>query len=84
MNRVDIAQALKTSVSEEMGLPLNEITDDDSFFDLGLDSISSILVMERIEKKLNIRLNPIAFWDYPTIEAFTGHLEEVVSHQRPA
>lgn len=66
---------LKLAIAEEMAQEAATIGNDDSFFDLGLDSMTCIFVMERIEKRTGLTLNPIAFWDYPTVSTFAAYLE---------
>ena len=74
----EVTRILKESIAEEMGIAISEIEMDDTFFDLGLDSVTCIFVMDRVEKKLDITLNPVAFWDHPTVEAFSAHIEKVL------
>jgi acyl carrier protein len=65
---------LKTAIAEETGISMNEIADTDTFFNLGLDSVSCILLMDKVENKLGIELNPIYFWDYPSIDTYADFL----------
>ena len=62
---------IKKLISEETGITINEIKETDSFFNLGLDSVSCIFLMDKLEKQLHIELNPIHFWDYPTIDTYS-------------
>lgn len=66
-----ISNYIKELISEETGVRVSEIKDSDSFFDLGLDSISAIYLLEVIENHYNITISPIDFWDYPTIKLFS-------------
>lgn len=65
---------LKKVISEESKIPSDSISRDQSFFELGLDSISSIFLLEQIEIKFNISLKPLDFWDYPNIDTFSSHI----------
>lgn len=67
---------IKKLISEETGITINEIKDTDSFFNLGLDSVSCIFLMDKLEKHLHLELNPIHFWDYPTIDTYSGFIVE--------
>lgn len=65
---------IKTLISEETGVAVHEINDTDTFFNLGLDSVSCIFLMDKLEKRLHIELNPIHFWDYPSIDTYAGFI----------
>lgn len=74
MIRRELIEFIKGLISEEMGIPVGEIKETDSFFNLGLDSVSCIFLMDKLEKKLQLDLNPIHFWDYPTIDTYSDFL----------
>ena len=72
----DIQKIFINLISEEQNLDLDKIDIHTDFYAFGLDSISAIHVLDKLENHLNIEINPIDFWDYPTIEQFTSHLLE--------
>jgi acyl carrier protein len=74
MTRHEIMTIIKEEVARETGLPLTEIEERADFFSLGLDSIRAVYVLDQLEKKLKMELNPIYFWDYPTIGALSEFL----------
>jgi acyl carrier protein len=74
MTKAQIIQILKAEIARESGLSIAEIEDGADFFSLGFDSISCIYVLDRLEKKIDLELNPIYFWDYPTVELLSGYL----------
>lgn len=74
MTKSELLKIIKEEIARESGLSINEINDDSDFFSLGLDSISCVYVLDRVEKKIKIELNPLFFWDYPTVELLSGHL----------
>jgi acyl carrier protein len=67
MTEKEISEILKSEIARETGLPLSDIKDDAEFFELGLDSISCIYVLDRFEKQIGVELNPLYFFDHPTI-----------------
>jgi acyl carrier protein len=69
MTEIEISDILKNEVARETGLPLSTISDEAEFFELGLDSISCIYVLDRVEKKIGVELNPLYFFDHPTISS---------------
>jgi acyl carrier protein len=74
MTKEQIIEILKGEIARESGLPLEDIHDEADFFSLGLDSISCIYVLDRVEKKINIEMNPIFFFDFPTVHLLAGFL----------
>jgi polyketide synthase PksN len=74
MKREGLIEAIKKLIAEETGIPKNEINESDTFFNLGFDSVSCIFLMDKLEKELKIELNPIHFWDYPSIDTYSEFL----------
>ena len=74
MTKEQVIHILKEEISRESGLPITDIADHADFFSLGLDSISCVYILDRLEKKIKVELNPIYFWDYPTVESLSSFL----------
>lgn len=74
--RTELLSIIKEAIGEVMNLNPNDIADTQSFYELGLDSYTCIMVLNTIELKYNLELNPVLFWDYPTLGAFADHLFE--------
>jgi len=74
MTQEAVIGLLKDLISKETGISADEIQNTDSFYSLGLDSVSCIFLMDKLEKQLNIELNPIYFWDYPSLNAYAEFL----------
>jgi polyketide synthase PksM len=73
-NKDEVVIDLKEIIAEETGIQIKDIQDSDSFFNLGLDSVRCIFVMEKLEVKYGITLNPISFWDYPSVDNYADFL----------
>ncbi len=67
----------KSIIAEETRITPGEINVDDTFHALGLDSISSVFIMEEVEKEYNVTLSPLCFWDYPTIRLLAGYVQSL-------
>ena len=80
-DRHDILSTLKEEIAKETGLSVSTIDDDASFYSLGLDSISSVFVLDELEKKLNVEMNPMFFWDYPTVRLLAEHITSLSNHE---
>jgi acyl carrier protein len=52
--REEVIDILIKMISEETGISIGEIKETDTFFYLGLDSISCIFLMDKLEKKLHL------------------------------
>jgi len=70
----EILNTLKHEIAKETGLPVSDIDDHATFNSLGLDSISSVFILDKIEKQLKIEMNPLFFWDYPTVGLLAQHI----------
>ncbi|NKB61133.1 MAG: SDR family NAD(P)-dependent oxidoreductase [Gammaproteobacteria bacterium] len=71
-NDVDIREAVIESFAEV--LKLQEIDDNQSFQDYGLDSISAMQLATRLERKLDREIPPQWLIDYPTVSTLAEHL----------
>ncbi len=56
MNRTEIKQSLTTILTDQFGVPEDEITEDATFEALGLDSLDLVEVTMVIDEELGIRI----------------------------
>lgn len=69
-----LLQIILDSIAEETGLSdTNELTDDASLTDLGVDSIMAVEICARIKTKSGYQLSPSSILEHPTI----GHLARI-------
>ncbi|MDD5271871.1 MAG: SDR family NAD(P)-dependent oxidoreductase, partial [Methylovulum sp.] len=61
---------LRQSLAEELQIPLAQLEDDMQFKDLGLNSISGVLWVTRINTLLGLKLRATEIYSYPTLEEF--------------
>ncbi|KAK4609999.1 Norsolorinic acid synthase [Fulvia fulva] len=63
-------------VSEESGIALDELTDDSNFTDMGVDSLSSMVITSRLREDLELELEPewALFADCPTVASLRDFL----------
>ena len=81
MNQTHILKTLKEEIAKETGLPVTDIANDATFPSLGLNSISAVYILDTLEKKLGTPMNPLIFWDYPTVSLFAKHLASEIHHE---
>lgn len=71
-----ISEFIRLKIAETLGLKTERINPDEEFMSLGLDSMHAIFLIDEIEKKFGIEINPHSFWEYPTINSFAANLEK--------
>ena len=74
------AQALSTWLVERIAGYLQretaEIDPTVPLAEYGLDSVAALSLCGDIEEDFEIMVEPTVAWDYPTVQALTGHLLE--------
>lgn len=73
----DLIKLVSAIVVEETQLDLALIDQDKHWASFGLDSINSIYLLEKMENELGIDLNPLMFFDYPTIRSFCSFIHSL-------
>ncbi len=77
-SKQEIIDFIKWKVGEISSLNMDEIDEKSEFSELGLDSVNGLFVLNDLEEFLNDDVDPLAFWNYPTIESLSGYLAEEV------
>lgn len=76
---VDIQSLICEVIAKELTISASEINANDSFYDLGLDSVNSIFLLSEMEHKLSIDIDPMSVYDNPTVESFAKFLLSVLN-----
>lgn len=63
-------------ISRETAIEVSELVDDAEFADLGIDSLMSLVLAEKFQNELNVKVNGSLFLDYPTIGDLREWLEK--------
>ncbi|MBS1544456.1 MAG: acyl carrier protein [Bacteroidetes bacterium] len=74
MTRDEITVFVKQSIAEETGTDARSINPSAPLSSLGIDSLSAIVILNRIEDHYHTELSPLCFWDHPTVGEFTNFL----------
>jgi len=70
-----IIEWLVEHVAREVKIAPDGISVDEAFFDIGLNSLSTLIVSGELGEFLGYEdFNPTLFWDYPTIRKLAGYL----------
>jgi monodictyphenone polyketide synthase len=72
------AQALEL-IAKEAAIEISALEDDIGFSDLGVDSLMSLVIAEKFQKELNVKVGGSLFLDYPKIGDLRTWLEEYQS-----
>lgn len=77
MNRFtesELTTFIQKKIAEELGIPLTEVDPTLEFINFGLDSVKAIFILQHVEQFVGHELNPLLFWDYPTIQSMAQYL----------
>lgn len=64
----------KEKISEITGINIDDIDENTEFGSLGMDSVRGLFVMQELEEFLKIEINPLIFYNYPTIKLLSEYL----------
>ena len=71
----EVASWLEAELSYTLGYERRQSFDyDTGFFDLGLDSLTTLDLVKRIESKINAKLPSTVLFKYPTIQQLAGYV----------
>jgi len=82
MNRFEIEQIIKNCIAAEIDIKTSSIADDEEFFNLGVNSMQAIFILEKLELAFDISLDPILLWDYPTVSSLANYIEKEIGNER--
>ncbi|WP_185113962.1 SDR family NAD(P)-dependent oxidoreductase [Fulvivirga imtechensis] len=74
--RFAVADSIKKMLAEELHLQEHEIDEDTQFIDLGLDSITGVTWIRRINEKYKTSIEATKIYSYPTLSELSGHVKE--------
>ncbi|MET8630477.1 acyl carrier protein [Kitasatospora sp. NPDC004669] len=86
IQQAPIAEWLREKVAFYLEEPVDSIRTDTKLAEYGLDSLHGLTLCGEIEDEFGIEVEPTLVWDYPTIEALSGLLVEMLAGNgdRPA
>ncbi len=75
----DIENFIKLLISKEINTSIEEIDSDEYFSSFGIDSMRAVALLDAMEKETGLDLNPLIFWDYPTIASLSKHINSCMN-----
>lgn len=63
-------------IAAELSISPEDIDDQATFMRLGVSSVQALKIVNRLRKQLEIDINPVALFEFRTIEDFSGYLAD--------
>lgn len=76
MDQHEIKQILTEEIATELGMPAEQIDDQASFMRLGISSVQALKVVNRLRKRIDMDINPVAIFEFKTIDDIAEYLAE--------
>jgi NADPH:quinone reductase-like Zn-dependent oxidoreductase/acyl carrier protein len=76
--RAMLLEHLRGRVARILRLELSHVDRDAPLKSLGLDSLMTLELRNRLEADLGLRLSATLVWNYPTVSALTAHLAQLL------
>lgn len=77
MKKEELIEYLRSTLAETMGVDVEDIDEDSSFFKLGVTSIQALKVINKLRRKLDVEINPAAIFEYKCISELANYLEDI-------
>ncbi|MFC0037779.1 type I polyketide synthase [Actinomadura rayongensis] len=77
--RALVLEEVAGQIATEMGLALADLNHRRPLLDQGLDSVMTVAIRRRLEKRFGTRLAATVFWERPTVTAIAEHLVELLA-----
>ncbi|MCW9017857.1 MAG: beta-ketoacyl synthase N-terminal-like domain-containing protein, partial [Kangiellaceae bacterium] len=79
-SQLRISETLKSLLAEELHMEPAEIDEQAQFIDLGLDSITGVTWIRKINDRYGISMEATKVYSYPTIETLGQYLKGITNH----
>jgi len=74
---ISMKSYLKTLIAIEIDIAVESVDETESFNNLGLDSISALDIIGKIEKEYTLNLNPTLLFEYDTIASLAQYFDQL-------
>lgn len=79
MTKDEIVHYLKVKIASIINKDVDKIDEEMNFLRIGISSIETLKVINRIRRELNVEINPVAMFEYKTIDEFADYLSGQVN-----
>ena len=76
MDKEHVKTVLTKEIATELAVAPGEIDEHASFMRLGISSVQALKIINRLRKELGIDINPVALFEFKTIEDISDFLAE--------
>lgn len=76
MDQDHIKAVLTREISTELSVSPDEVDDQASFMRLGVSSVQALKIINRLRKELGIDVNPVALFEFKTVDDISAYLAE--------
>ncbi|GAA0365683.1 acyl carrier protein [Bacillus horti] len=81
MSKEEIMEYIKVEIGAILDQSPDEIDEDINFLKIGISSVQALKIMNRIRRKLEVEISPVAMFEYKTIDEFSGYLSESLNEK---
>ena len=81
MTKEDIVELLKTEIAWTLNQDPDSIDEEVNFLKVGVSSVQALKIINRVRKKLEVEINPVALFEYKTIAEFAAYLSESLNSE---
>lgn len=74
-----IQQIISEIIANELHVSVADISQNSTFYELGLDSVNSIFLLSEMETRLEIDVDPMSVYDNPTVSSFSHYLHSLLT-----
>ncbi len=76
---LEVTASIKRLLAQELHLEEHEVDENTQYTDLGLDSITGVTWIRKINEKYGLSLDATIVYSYPTLTKLGGHIEEAIA-----
>lgn len=74
MKREEIVDYMTAEIAENLKESTGNIDPDANFMKMGISSVQALKIINKLRKKMNVEINPVAMFEYKTITEFADYL----------
>lgn len=79
-SKEDITNLIKEQIASVTKSDINSFDENVNFIKCGISSIQAIMIINKIKKKLQIDINPIAMFEHKNIFELSNYLNECINN----
>ena len=81
MEKEEVLACITELMGEAMGCDKEDVDVNASFFSIGISSVQALKIINKLRKKLNVDINPVAMFECKCAEDLAEYLSECVMEE---